>query len=243
MAEWFNALESSISSAAASLGPTGEMLLRLILATFAGALVGLERELRGRQAGFRTNILVCLGSAIVMVVSVAFSSHAWSQNESMLRIDPSRIAYGVMTGVGFLGAGTIIHHGATVRGLTTAAALWCVAAIGLAVGFGLYVVAFMGCVLVLTALWVLDHIEEVMPKTHVRQVTIRTAWSPLCVSEAVKQFREAGFQVYDVSFQRSGNLTEADITLTVAFMRMNQLYTLEQHFESKSGMTLLGTRS
>lgn len=243
MAEWFNGLESSISSAAAALGPTGEMLLRLILATVAGALVGLERELRGRQAGFRTNILVCLGSAIVMVVSVSFASHGWEENETILRIDPSRIAYGVMTGVGFLGAGTIIHHGATVRGLTTAAALWCVAAIGLAIGFGLYIVAAMGCILVLMALWLLDHIEEVMPKIHVRRVTMRATWHPTCVNHAVRLFRESGFQVFDVSFERQPNLKEVDITLTISFLRMQQLYSMEQHFESKSGMTLLATKT
>lgn len=242
MVEWFNDFEMGISSAAAALGPTGEMLLRIILATVAGALVGLERELRGRQAGFRTNILVCLGSAIVMVVSVSFASHDWTMNETVLRIDPARIAYGVMTGVGFLGAGTIIHHGATVRGLTTAAAMWCVAAIGLAVGFGLYVLAAVACVLVLTALWVLDHIEEAMPKTHVRHVTIRATWDPKSISNAVSLFRKAGFRVYDVSFQRSGDLKEVDITLTISFLRMKQLYSMEQHFESESGMTLLATK-
>ncbi len=91
MAEWLNSFEASIASAAASLGPTGEMLLRLVLAAISGALVGLERELRGRQAGFRTNILVCLGSTMVMVVSVGFASHTWA-NEPILRIDPARIA-------------------------------------------------------------------------------------------------------------------------------------------------------
>ncbi len=148
-----------------------------------------------------------------------------------------------MTGVGFLGAGTIIHHGANVRGLTTAAALWCVAAIGLAVGFGLYVIALAGCVLVLTALWVLDHVEEVMPKTHVRHVIIRTRWRPTCVSDTVQHFRRSGFEVFDASFERKGDLEEVDITLTISFLRMRQLYTMEQHFESQSGMTLVAAKA
>src|SRR5438034_3757584 len=96
---------------AASLGFTGEALLRLLLSAIAGGLVGLERELRGRQAGFRTNLLVCLGSTLTMLVSLNFALHHWPLNRGInLNIDPARIAYGVMTGVGFLGAGTIIQH-------------------------------------------------------------------------------------------------------------------------------------
>src|SRR3954471_8155702 len=101
-----------------------EHVLRLLLAATAGGLIGIERELRGRQAGFRTNLLVCLGSALVMIVSVNFAIHRWqaqSANQGInINIDPARIAYGVMTGVGFLGAGTIVQHRGSIRGLTTA---------------------------------------------------------------------------------------------------------------------------
>src|SRR3982751_5325636 len=116
--------------------PIWETATRILLAAIFGGLIGLEREVRGRQAGFRTYILVCVGSALVMVVSIQFAAHQWtaqSANQGInINIDPARIAYGVMTGIGFLGAGAIVHaQGGLVRGLTTAAALWCVAAVGL----------------------------------------------------------------------------------------------------------------
>src|SRR5256885_5620634 len=104
---------------AASLGAPAEDLIRLAIALVVGGLVGLERELRGRQAGFRTTILVCLGSALVMIVSTSFSDHSWIHDPGVnINIDPARIAYGVMTGIGFLGAGTIVKHRSTVHGLT-----------------------------------------------------------------------------------------------------------------------------
>src|SRR5438477_11033859 len=102
-----------------------EHLLRLILAAVGGGLVGIERELRGRQAGFRTNILVAVGSALVMIVSNRMAERGWpspGKTGVQINVDPGRIAYGVMTGIGFLGAGVIIQHRGTVRGLTTAAA-------------------------------------------------------------------------------------------------------------------------
>src|SRR5215211_6125047 len=130
-----------------------EPLIRLVIAALAGGLVGLEREVRGRQAGFRTNMLVCLGSALVMIVSIHFASFAWEHQPGInVNVDPARIAYGVMTGIGFLGAGTILHHRGAVRGLTTAAAMWCVAAIGLAAGVGMYIVTALAAAIVLGAL-------------------------------------------------------------------------------------------
>src|SRR5829696_4289585 len=122
--------DTRIQQWAASLGWPGEAFLRLALAIVVGGLVGLERELRGRQAGFRTNLLVCLGSCLTMLVSLHFATHAWSPQHAgvNINVDPARIAYGVMTGVGFLGAGAILRNEGAVRGLTTAAAMWCIAA-------------------------------------------------------------------------------------------------------------------
>lgn len=241
LANWLNSLDADIGRWAASLGQTGEMLLRLVLAALVGALVGLEREMRGRQAGFRTNLLVCLGSAIVMVVSISFADHEWPAG-APLQLDPARIAYGVMTGVGFLGAGTIIHSGANVRGLTTAAALWCMAAIGLAVGFGMYILAAAACLLVLMALWLLDYIETAMPKKHLRQVTVRCGYGPACITAAIRRFRDAGFEINDVSFERSHDLSQIDITLTIGFLRMEQFYRMEQAVSAAEGFELVAAR-
>jgi putative Mg2+ transporter-C (MgtC) family protein len=130
-----------------------EALLRLALAAVLGGVVGIERELREREAGLRTHLLVALGSALFTIVS-AYGFHAFlSSGANVVRADPTRIAAQIVTGIGFLGAGAIIRQGLSVRGLTTAATLWVVAAIGLAVGAGYYGGALITTGLVVLALW------------------------------------------------------------------------------------------
>jgi putative Mg2+ transporter-C (MgtC) family protein len=130
-----------------------EALLRLTLAATLGGAVGIERELREREAGLRTHLLVALGSALFTIVS-AYGFHEFlSSGASVVRADPTRIAAQIVTGIGFLGAGAIIRQGLAVRGLTTAATLWVVAAIGLAVGAGYYGGALITTGVVLVALW------------------------------------------------------------------------------------------
>ncbi|MGB2630755.1 MAG: MgtC/SapB family protein [Candidatus Omnitrophota bacterium] len=133
------------------------MLVRLFLAALFGAFVGLEREIHGRAAGLRTHILVALGSALFMITSLLVGASYGHLGD----VDPSRIAAGVVTGIGFLGAGAIIRFGASIRGLTTAASIWAVAAIGLAVGTGLYVAAGFTTFLVVAVLF-LSRLEERM---------------------------------------------------------------------------------
>jgi putative Mg2+ transporter-C (MgtC) family protein len=130
-----------------------EALLRLALAAALGGAVGLERELREREAGFRTHLLVALGSALFTIVS-AYGFHSFLvAGTTVVRTDPTRIAAQIVTGIGFLGAGAIIRQGISVRGLTTAATLWVVAAIGLAVGAGYYSGGLIATAIVLLALW------------------------------------------------------------------------------------------
>jgi putative Mg2+ transporter-C (MgtC) family protein len=134
------------------LGTDVELTIRLVVALLLGAGIGLERELQRMPAGFRTHALVSLGSAIFTVVS----AYAFTGPGS----DPTRIAAQVVSGVGFLGGGAILHYGGTVRGLTTAASLWAVAAVGMAAGAGLFVVAVVASVLVVVALEVFQRIER-----------------------------------------------------------------------------------
>jgi putative Mg2+ transporter-C (MgtC) family protein len=130
-----------------------ESLLRLALAAALGGLIGVERELREREAGLRTHLLVSVGSALFTIVS-AYGFHAFLvSGASVVRADPTRIAAQIVTGIGFLGAGAIIRQGFSVRGLTTAATLWVVAAVGLAAGAGYYSVAVITTALVLIALY------------------------------------------------------------------------------------------
>jgi putative Mg2+ transporter-C (MgtC) family protein len=137
----------------------GEIFLRLVLAGILGGLVGYERERHNRPAGLRTHILVCLGSALVMIVSVAGFGGALGPQG-----DQARLAAQVVSGIGFLGAGTIMRQGSSVRGLTTAASIWVVAAVGLAAGIGLYAAAAMGTGLVLFSLFTLTHLEGLLAK-------------------------------------------------------------------------------
>jgi len=130
-----------------------EALLRLSLAAVLGGLIGIERELREREAGLRTHLLVSLGSALFTIVS-AYGFHAFlASGQSVVRADPTRIAAQIVTGIGFLGAGAIIRQGLSVRGLTTAATLWVVAAVGMACGAGYYSAAALSTALVLLALY------------------------------------------------------------------------------------------
>jgi putative Mg2+ transporter-C (MgtC) family protein len=126
-----------------------DLALRLLAAAFFGAVLGLEREVHGHQAGMRTHMLVALGSAAFTVLSIYAFPVSLGQGTS----DPSRISAQIVTGIGFLGAGAIIKYGTNIRGLTTAASLWVVAAIGLAAGAGAYFVAAASATIALLALW------------------------------------------------------------------------------------------
>jgi putative Mg2+ transporter-C (MgtC) family protein len=128
------------------------LALRLTVGLVLGAIIGFERELHRQPAGFRTHSLVSLGAALFTVVSAfGFSGPA---------VDPTRIAAQIVSGIGFIGAGTILQYRGHIRGLTTAASLWAVAAIGTAAGAGLFVVAIVGTALILVILSILDRFEE-----------------------------------------------------------------------------------
>jgi len=130
----------------------GEEVFRLLLAAGLGAAVGVERELREHEAGLRTHLLVAVGSALFTLVSAYGFSEFFTEGPRAQPVDPTRIAAQIVTGIGFLGAGAIIRQGASVRGLTTAATLWAVAAIGLAAGAGFYGGAIATTVVVIVAL-------------------------------------------------------------------------------------------
>lgn len=143
-----------------------ELLLRLVLACFLGGLIGYERQSRRKSAGLRTNILVCLGSCLIMVLS----EEIYQQVEGLTNADPARLAAQVVSGIGFLGAGTIMKEGLTVRGLTTAACLWVVAGVGLAVGAGFYAGALFTSFLVFATLGTLSRLDDWV--THERNLVI-----------------------------------------------------------------------
>ena len=168
------------------------VLLQLLVGTICGGLIGYQRETHDSPAGFRTHILVCVGSAIFMMVSkiVGASTH-----------DMGRIAAQVASGIGFLGAGTIIKQGSIVRGLTTAASLWAVAAIGLAVGFGgeTMAVALIGTIVVFLALSALKNVETRMEHRHHFSLAMTMASPRERVSWLQEQFTTRGVALTSVA--------------------------------------------
>jgi len=148
-------------------------ITRMLVAATMGAAVGLERELHGRSAGLRTQILVCLGCCIMMLTSMNLPRiYGHLDANSVVRLDPARLAYGVVAGIGFLGAGVIMKQGLRPHGLTTAAALWCTAGVGLAVGQGMYVVACVGAAIMLFALLALRAADRLLPSHHYTRLTV-----------------------------------------------------------------------
>lgn len=137
------------------------IIIRLLLAILLGGAIGLERESRGRPAGLRTHILVCLGATIIMIGSQSMAIFSQTLDATArVQVDPGRIAAGVVTGIGFLGAGAIIRLGDLVRGLTTAGCIWFVAALGIVIGEGLYSLGIIATVFALIVLLALSQFER-----------------------------------------------------------------------------------
>jgi len=206
-------LLSAVLGAVPSLG-WGENLFRLTLAAVLGGAIGFERELREREAGLRTHLLVCLGSALFTIVS-AYGFHEFlASGDQVIRADPTRIAAQIVTGIGFLGAGAIIRQGLSVRGLTTAATLWVAAAIGMAAGAGYYPGAVLGTVITLVALWPLrvaayPVLERFRPDERSLIVDLRPGTSLTKLLDALERenARIEHFQLEDENDRRIVTLT------------------------------------
>ena len=191
---------------------TAEALLRLLVAAALGGAIGLERELRDHEAGFRTHLLVALGACVFTLVS----AYAWTDwtfsTSSGVVFDPTRIAAQIVTGIGFLGAGAIIVRGISVRGLTTAATLWVVAAIGMAAGTGYYEVGLGAALLVLISLGPLKLIStrfvgRVRPEEAELAIQLVPDGEASRVLSTIEQF---GGQISHVEF---GDERTVDVTL------------------------------
>ena len=174
---------------------TTEFILRLLLAGIMGAVIGLDREYRAKEAGYRTHFLVSLGSALIMIVS----QHGFGEilDTPNVNLDPSRIASQVVTGIGFIGAGTIILHKQIVRGLTTAAGIWATSGIGLAIGAGMYTLGISATILTLIGLEVLSFLfKSVGMKSSAVEFSTE---SKETLNQLVKKFNSKEFLI--VSFQ------------------------------------------
>ncbi|HVV51361.1 MAG TPA: MgtC/SapB family protein [Polyangia bacterium] len=163
-----------------------ELLVRILVGTVLGGAIGYERDLHGRPAGLRTHAIVALASATFMVVSTRFFYFQHYDKDDLVAVDPSRIAASVVSGIGFLGAGAILRDGITIKGLTTAAGLWLVAAIGMAAGGGMYVESVFATVLGLSALTLLRRFEDRGVKVSRRRLSVAldaTRTAPAAIAE------------------------------------------------------------
>ncbi len=186
-----------------------EAVVRLSLSFLLGAVLGLERETHDRPAGLRTFILVSVGSTLVMIVSMTLRD----LYPATAGVDPGRIAAQVVTGIGFLGAGTIMREGPFIRGLTTAAGLWVVSAIGLAVGAGFYLVAVATTGLVMIALTLLVRVERyyIGGKGYGR-VTVTAADEPGQLGRIASALGERGIDIKDIRMNpRDEGFVEIDL--------------------------------
>jgi putative Mg2+ transporter-C (MgtC) family protein len=183
-----------------------ESLFRLGLAAALGGVIGLERQASGKPAGFRTNLLICLGAALVTELSVAVARDV--SLPGGFRSDPGRLAAQIVSGVGFLGAGTIMQSRGSVVGLTTAATLWVVAAIGMAVGAGAYIQALVGTAIVMLALMFLGRFEDhlVPYHYHEHQLRITLAMGTDRIEEVEKVLADLGYTVSVREVERQDGL-------------------------------------
>jgi putative Mg2+ transporter-C (MgtC) family protein len=140
------------------------VIIRTILSAILGGIIGMEREIHRHEAGLRTHILVCMGSSLIMLTSL----YVFDIYKGISVVDPSRIAAGAITGIGFIGAGTIIRYGMSVKGLTTAATLWIAAAVGLAVGCGFYLAGIFTTLVTVAVLLFLRSFEKELLKKQVK---------------------------------------------------------------------------
>jgi len=195
----------------------GEVLLRLILAILLGGVVGMEREMHGRPAGFRTHIVVCLG-ATAMVLGTEYYQTA---TETGTILDVNRMAAGIITGIGFLGAGAIMREENMVRGLTTAGCVWFVAGLGIIIGKGIYPLALWATLLAFVMLFFFRFVEAWMPVDQYKEMSVTVAADRL---SEVKQrcgeiFTDSAFSVENASFRVDNKRNEAEIEFVLSFKK------------------------
>jgi len=181
-----------------------EILARLLVALGAGAAIGFERSYHGRPAGLRTHALVCTASSLLMLITV-YEGHWMHAASALVQLDPTRMAQGIMTGIGFLGAGVIIKEGLSVRGLTTAASIWITAAIGILAGIGFYFPLLVSVVLTLGVLSLFRMIESRMPTQGYFHFDVRFARSAAMSEEKLRSLVEShGFSIANFSYRLEG---------------------------------------
>ena len=201
---------------------------QLALACVLGGMIGYERQSRRKSAGLRTNILVCLGSCLIMMMSYEI----YKQGEGMTNADPARLGAQVVSGIGFLGAGAIMKEGVSVTGLTTAACLWVVACVGLAVGAGFYIEAIMTTILVVIVVGVLSHFElKKSTRAGVLQLTVYSDNNPEQLSIITSCLDDLHIDITKIKMREeyARNEREQTIILVMEMMLLNSRHYSTTH--------------
>nr|WP_210320365.1 MgtC/SapB family protein [Pseudaminobacter soli] len=195
-----------------------------------GGLIGLERTFRGRPAGFRTHALVSIASAMLMLVAVSQGEWMTGVPAEAIRTDPTRMAQGIMTGIGFLGAGVILKEGATVRGLTTSASIWVTAALGILIGIGSYVPAVVGTVATVLVLSAFRIVEAWLPSPIYAHHTITFARDAVLPEEEVRKLvGQHGFSVESLAHRLGGESRSFEYRMVIQGRDRGGVERLSQH--------------
>jgi putative Mg2+ transporter-C (MgtC) family protein len=204
------------------------MIIRLVLSGVLGGLIGFERRSHFKEAGLRTHFVVAVGSALIMLVSkYGFTDLLYT---NAISVDPSRIAAQVVSGIGFLGAGTIIVEHQFVRGLTTAAGLWATAGIGIAIGAGMYIPGISATVLILVALEIFNKFKKTVSYS-----MGRADLSPDGINPALDTLKNSKIKISGIQVNRHYNKTDKDLEVRLTF----RIYTKNQNETKKIMVSLL----
>lgn len=208
---------------------TVAILGHLFGAVVAGALIGLERTYNGRPAGFRTHVLVCTASSVLMVLSTQEAAVLTGVPVDAIRVDPARMAQGIMTGIGFLGAGVIMKDGLSVRGLTTAASIWITAAIGVVIGIGFYIPAAVATVVTLMTLSLFRWLERIAPTLLFARLMVRFARGNALTEDALRAFiQQQHVRATQIAYRLTQGGKYLEYEMTVQSRQANEFGRLAQ---------------
>ena len=218
----------------------GDVLLPLVAALVLGGVIGLEREFHGRAAGLRTHIMVCLGTTMAMVVSMQL--YHILPTDSSLRVDPGRMAAGIMTGIGFIGAGAVMNRRSATRGLTTAACIWFVASLGIAIGAGLYAMAAAGTLLALAVLVALARFEHHLRPLIYREVILVAARSDGLLPRVHAIIAELGMAQQSQEFEDEVEKNLLRVVINVRFRKAHLGEEVLRRLRELPGVKTVGWR-
>jgi putative Mg2+ transporter-C (MgtC) family protein len=212
---------------------TQVIIARILAALAVGALIGFERSFHGRPAGFRTHALVCVASSLLMLVTVYQNEWMTAVPLDAIRTDPTRMAQGIMTGIGFLGAGVIFKEGLTVRGLTTAASIWITAAIGILLGIGFYLPALIGTITVLLVLSAFRAVEMWLPSEFYAHHSLKFAREAVMPEDQLREMiGHHGFSIANLSHRLADDGVIFEYRMVIRSRDRRNAEKLSQHLRN-----------